>query len=166
MKSNHHFYDITPTVFDIVSMLFLSPHPLYWWYHTNSIYEISSSIYVDIISIVLYTTTYSLCLCHHSHCTCVSRPPFPWYHTLCIYDIATTICLTSDTLYKVSHPQFMTSHHIIYDITGTVFMSSLPRYLTLHPLYLCHHNPSMYYLWTIVCMTTHPLYIWHFMHHT
>ena len=28
MKSYHHFYDITPTVFDIISMLFLSPHPL------------------------------------------------------------------------------------------------------------------------------------------
>ena len=52
LKSKYHFYDITPILFDIVSMLFLSRHPLYWWYHTNSIYEISSSIYVKIISIV------------------------------------------------------------------------------------------------------------------
>ena len=166
MKSKHHFYDITPNIFYIVLMLFLSPHTLYWWYHTKSIYEISSSIYADIISIVLYTTTYSRCLYHHSHCTCVSHPHFPWYHTLCIYDIAHTTCLASDTLYKVSHPPFMTSRHIIYDITCTVFMSSLPRYLTLYPLYLCHPKPSMYYLWTIVCMTTHPLSIWHLMHHT
>ena len=164
MKSNHHFYDITPTIFDIVSTLFLSSHPLYWWYHTKSIYEISCSIYVDIISIVLYTTT--LCLYHHRHCTCVSHPHFPWYHTLYVYDIAPTICLTSDTLYKVSHPQFMTSRHIIYDITCVVFMSSLPRYLTLHTQYLSPHNHSKYDLWTTVCMTSHPLYIWHLMHHT
>ena len=164
MKSNHHFHDITPTIFDIVSTLFLSPHPLYWWYHINCIYEISSSIYVDIISIVynniftIFVPSQALYLCLH--------PLFPWYHTLCIHDLATNISLTSDTLYKVSHPQFMTSRHIIYDITCTVFMSSLPRYLTLHPQYLCPHNPSKYDLWTTVCMTSHPLYIWHLMHHT
>ena len=110
---------------------------------------------------MLYTTTYSLCFYHHSNCTCVSHPHFPWYHTFCIHDIAPNICLTSDTLYKVSHPQFMTSRHITYDITCTVFMSSLPRYLTLHPQYLCPHNPSKYDLWTTVCMTSLPLYIWH-----
>ena len=66
---------------------------------------------------------------------------------------------------KVSHPQFMTSCHIIYDITGTVFMSLLPRYLTLHPQYLCPPNPSKYVLLITVCMTSHPLYIWHLMHH-
>ena len=105
----------------------------------------------------LYTTIYSLYLYHHSHCTCVAHPLFPWYHPLCTYDIAPTIFLTSDTLYKVSHPQFMTSRHIIYDITCTVFMSSLPRYLKLHPQYLCPHNSSKYDLWTTVCMTSHPL---------
>ena len=163
MKSMHHFYDITPTIFYIISMLFLSPQPLYWWYHTKSIYEISSSIYVNIISIV-YNNIFTIFF-HHSHCTCVSQPLFPWYHTLCIYDTAHTVCLTSDTLYKVSQPPFMTSHHMIYDITCTVLMSSLPRYLTLHPQYLCPHSPSTYDLWKTVCMTSHPLYIWHIMHH-
>ena len=163
MKSKHH--DITPTIFYIILTLFLSPHPLYWWYHTNCIYEISSYIYMS-TSYPLYTTTHSLYFFHHSHSTCVSHPLFPWYHTLCIYDIAHTICLTSDTLYKVSHPSFMTLRHIIYDITCTVFMSSLPWYLTLHPQYLCPHNPSMYDLRTTVCMTSHSLYIWHIMHHT
>ena len=115
---------------------------------------------------MLYTTTYSLCFYHHSNCTCVSHPHFPWYHTLCIYDIAPNICLTSDILCKFSHPQFMTSSHIIYDITCPVFMSSLPRYLTLYPQNLCPHNPSKYDLWTTVCMTSHPLYIWHLIHHT
>ena len=81
-------------------------------------------------------------------------------------DIAPTICLSSDTLYKLSHPEFMTSHHIIYDITCTVFMTSLPRYLTLHPQFLCPHNSSRYDLWTTVCITSQPLYIWHLLHHT
>ena len=59
----------------------------------------------------------------------------------------------------------MISRHIIYDITCIVVVSSLPWYLTLHPQYLCPHNPSEYDLWTAVYMTTHPLYIWHLMHH-
>ena len=165
MKPEHHFSDITATIFGIISKLFLSPHEFYWWYHTNSIYEISSCIYVDIISIA-YKNLFTIFLPSQPLYLCLTHTHFPWYHTLCIYDIAHTICWTSDTLYKVSHPQFMTSCHIIYDITCTLFMSSLPRYLTLHPLYLCPHNPSTYDLWTIVSMTTHPLYIWHLMHHT
>ena len=62
--------------------------------------------------------------------------------TAFVYMTLNPLYLTSDTLYKVSHPQFMSSHHIIYDITFTVFMSSIPRYLTLHPQYLCHHTHS------------------------
>ena len=162
-EANHHFYDITPTIFDIKSTLSLSSHPLSWWYHTNSMRP--HSLYMS-ASYPLYTTAYSLYLYQHSHCTSVSQPHFPWYHTLCIHDIAPTICLTSDILYKVSDPQFMTSHHIFYDITCTVFLSSLPQYLTLHQQNLCPHNPFMYDLWTTLCITSHPLYIWHLMHHT
>ena len=117
--------------------LYLTLYRHYFSHHihsiddTNCIYEISSSIYVDIISIV-YNNIFTIFV--------PSQPLYlrltttlSMYHTLCIYDIAPIICLTSDTIYKVSHPQFMTSPHIIYDITGTVFMTSLPRYLTLHP---------------------------------
>ena len=140
----HNIYSID----DITPNLFVRSHPLYM--------STSYPLY----------TTYSLYFFNHSHCTCVSHPHFQWYLILCIHDIAHTICLTSDTLYNVSHPPFMMSRHIIYDITCTVFMSSLPRYLTLNPQYLCPHNPSTYDLWTTVCMTSHPLYIWHIMHHT
>ena len=159
--------------------IFMTSHPLYfrsyWRYfchHIHSIDDITPTLFMRShplymsTSYPLYTTTYSLYLYHHRHCTFVSHPLFPWYHTLCIYDITCTICLTSDTLYKVSFPQFMTSCHIIYEITWTVFMSSLPRYLTLHPQYLCPHNPSTHDLWTTVCFITHPLYIWHLKHHT
>ena len=130
--------------------LYLTSYRLYFCHHIHSIDDITSTVFMRYhplymsTSYPLYTTTYSLYLYHHRHCTCVSHPLFLWYHTLCIYDLATNISLTSDTLYKVSHPQFMTSRHIIYDITCTVFMSSLPRYLTLHPQYLCPHKPSKY----------------------
>ena len=79
------FYDITPTIFDNVSMLFLSPHPLYWWYHTNSIYEISSSIYVDIISIVynniftIFVPSQPLYLCLTPTLSMISHPLYIWY---------------------------------------------------------------------------------------
>ena len=141
----HHIHSID----DITLTVFMRSHPLYM-----------STSYP------LYKTTYSPYLFHHSHCTCDSHPPFPWYHTLCIYEIAPTICLTSDTLHKLSHPHFMTSCHVIYDITCTVVLSSLPRYLTLHPQYLFPHNPSKYDFWTTVCLymtsyapyiTSHPL---------
>ena len=163
MKSNPHFYDITP--------LYMTSYRCYFCHHIHTIDDITPTLFMRshllymLTSYPLYTKTYSLYLYHHRHCTCVSHPQFLWYHTLCICDIAPTIRLTSDTLYKVSHPKFMTSHHIIYDITGTEFMSSLPWYLTLHPQYLYPHNPSTYDLWTAVCMTSHPLYIWHLMHH-
>ena len=162
-----------------LSTIFMTSHPLYFTsyqryfcHHIHSVDNITPNLFMRshslymLTSYPLYTTTYSLYFFHHSHCTCVSHPHFPWYHNLCIYDTAHIICLTSDTLYKVSHPPFMTSRHIIYDITCTVFMSSLPRYLTLHPQYLYPDNPSTYDLWTTVCMTSHPLYIWHIMYHT
>ena len=59
------FYDITPTIFDIVSTVSVSSHPMYWWYHTNWIFEISSAIYDNIISIVYDIT--ALHVCHHTH---------------------------------------------------------------------------------------------------
>ena len=80
--------------------------------------------------------------------------------------ITPTVYITSYTLYKSSHPHFMTLHHIIYVSTCTVFMELLPRYLTLHTLYLWHHNHSSDDLWPTLCMISHPLYVWHPMNCT
>ena len=131
MQSNHHFMISHPLYFTL--------YQRYFCHHihcidgiTPTVFRRSHPLYMS-TSYPLYTTTYSLYLYHHSHCTCVAHPLFPWYHDLCIYDIAATIFLTSDTLYKVSHRQFMTSGHIIYDITCTVCMSPLPWHLTLLP---------------------------------
>ena len=164
MISNHHFYEITLTILDIVSTASVSSPPLYWWYHTNCIYETSSSIYDDSISIVyditftIFVTSQTLYLCHQTHTfdviipfVCLTSHPY-------LYNIKYTI--------KASHTHFMTSYRIIYDITCTVLMTSLPLYLTLHPLYLCHHNHSIYDFWPTVCMTSHPVYVWHLMHYT
>ena len=174
------------TIEDITSSLYETKAP-FFWHNTHYILHCIDAISVTIstllmISHQIYLWDLILYICwhhihwiqqhihyiffHHSHCTCVSSPLFQWYHTLCIYDTAHSICLTSDTLYKVSHPSFMTSCHIIYDITFTVFMSSLPQYLTLHPQYLWPHNPSTYDLWTTVCISSHTFYIWHIIHHT
>ena len=145
MKSNHHFYDLTPNIFDIVSTLFVSPHPLYWWYDTNCIYEISSSIYVDIISIV-YNNIFTIFV-QHSHFTCVSHPLFPWYHTLCIYDISPTIfdnrataSVWSHSLYWCHHKNYG-SHHTwhAYDIIHTVYHITFTLY-DIDPQYLWHHK--------------------------
>ena len=134
------------TIFMTSLPLYFTSYRRYFCHHIHCIDDITTNLFVRShplymsTSYPLYAPAYSLYLYHHTHCTCVSHPHFPWYHTLCVYDIAPTIWLTSDTLYKVSLPQFMTSRHIIYDIICTVFMSSLPRYLTLHPLYLCHQT--------------------------
>ena len=158
MTSNHHLYDITPTISDPVSTVSLSSHPLFSWYHIKLIYKISSAIHQDIISIVYdMTATGSVS----------SHPFFQWYHTICMDDITCTICITSYTLHKKSsYTDFMTLHHIIYYITCTVFMKTFPLYLTLHSLYLCHHNHSIDDLRPTVWMTSHPLYVWHLMHYT
>ena len=93
MKSNHHFYEITPTIFGIVSMLYLSTHPLYWWYHTNSIYEISSSIYVDIIYIVynnifpIFGPSQPLYLCLTPTISMISHPLYIWHCTDYMFNI-------------------------------------------------------------------------------
>ena len=75
MTSSHHFYDITPTIFDMVSTVSVSSHLLYSWYHTNWIFEISSALYDDIISIVYDNTATEYVS---------SYPQFQWYYTLCM----------------------------------------------------------------------------------
>ena len=83
MTSKHHFYDITHTIS-------VSSHPLYWWYHTNCIYEISSNIYHDIISIV-YNITFTIFV--------TSQPQYLCLHTHTFDDITFFVCMTPLPLY-------------------------------------------------------------------
>ena len=170
-----HRYSIFCTIEDITCSLYEIKPPVLWhhthyiWHRIDTFSITTSTLLMISHQLYLWNLIFYICRHHihyvqqHIHYICtitatvpVSHTHFPWYHTLCIYDLAPTICLTSDTLYKLSNPQFMTSRHITYDITCTVFMSSLPRYLTLHPQYLFPHNPSKYDLWQ--------LYVWHHTH--
>ena len=90
-------FDITTTIFDIVSTLSLSSHPLYWWYHTNWIYEISSTIYDGIISIVyniiftIFVTSQPLYLCLTPPLSMIWHPLYVWhYNHYMFYIIYTT----------------------------------------------------------------------------
>ena len=102
MKSHRQFmismlrtYDMTTTIFDIVSMLSLSSHPLYWWYHTNWIYEISFTIY-DIISVVynniftVFVTSQPLYLCLTPTLSMISHPLYVWYYNNYMFNIIYT----------------------------------------------------------------------------
>ena len=156
MTSSHHFYDITRTIFDIVSPVSVSSHPIYWWYHRNWIFELSSAIYDDIVYIV-YDITATECVSSH--------PPFQWYNNLCMWDITPTLCIISYTLYKDTRPHFMTSHHI--------FMTSQTLYSWHHPtisemastisvssqwLYWWSHTYCMYDITPTLCMPAYALY--------
>ena len=94
MTSNHRVYVITAPIFDILSTVSVSSHPLYWWYHTNCNSEITSAIVHNIISIVYDMTP---TVWHHNHCFHGIR--FPAYHiTSRIYDMSSPIAVTSQKL--------------------------------------------------------------------
>ena len=69
---NHYIWHCIHTISVITS--------LYWWYHTNCIYEISSNLYDNIISIVYnnictkYVTSQPLYLCLTPTLSMISHP--------------------------------------------------------------------------------------------
>ena len=94
MTTNCRVYVITPTIFDIMSTLFVSSHPLYWWYHNNCVSEITSAIIHDIISIVYNMTA---AVWHHNHCNHDIRVA-TYEFTSIVYDFSSPIPVTSQTL--------------------------------------------------------------------
>ena len=100
MKSHWQFmisilsiYDITTTLFDIISTLSLSSHPLYWWYHISWIYEISSDIYIYIWG---YHTH---CIQQHIHYICNITATVSVSHTHFFHYITPFVCMTLHPLY-------------------------------------------------------------------
>ena len=103
MTSDHRVYVITPTIFVIRSTVSVSSHPLYGWYHTKCINEITSTIIHDIISI-LYDMTATVW--HHNHCIHDIR--FPTYDiTSRVYDILSPIPVTWQTLCLWIHVKYI-----------------------------------------------------------
>ena len=150
-------------------------HPLYWWYNTHSIYDITSTVYMA--KYALYMTSHPRYMTSQtsthdikdiiSHLTPIisyststvslsSLPDYRSYNPRCMYDKTATICLTSYELHMISHPLFMISLHA----------------MTSHPLYLCHHTKDtchrIHCSWTIiysVLFIPQVLYVWHETHY-
>ena len=160
MTSNHHVYVITATIFDIVSTLSVSSHPLYWWYHKNCISVITSAIVNKIISIVYDMTA---TVWHHNHCFHDIR--FPTYHiTSRIYDISSPIAVTSQTLCLWIHVTIFNIKHTvlrqytnIYEITTSIGVS-----VWSHTLYWWYNTQCM--IWDLLYLWKNMHYIWHLTH--
>ena len=94
-RASHHFlYDIKSTVSDLTSTVSVSSHPFCWWYHTNYISVITSTIIHEIISIVYDMTA---TVWHHNHCIHDIRVP-TYDITSRVYDISNPIPVTSQIL--------------------------------------------------------------------
>ena len=142
MTSHHIIYDITCTVFMTSLPLYLKWHPLYLCHHNDSIGGLRPTVCM---------TSHPPYLCHLLHCTQCH------IHSLWLHKIVVTHNL--HCIHDIIHP--------IYDITHmtiqTLYLPSDPLYLTLHPLYLCCQTQGMKYTTPTLCITSHTLYVWHYI---
>ena len=141
--------DITPTVS-------VSSHPLYQFYQTKCMDDITATICME--SYALHMTSHWLFRTSHhfmyasSPLYLTSRPVYMCHHTQ-------SISYITDTIHMTSHPVYLWHHiHHIYDIISSKYyittlcvddttlgicMTSFALQMTLHPLY--HIKPQ--YLW-------------------
>ena len=149
-------------------------HPLYQWYNTHSIYDITSTAYMA--KYALYMTSHPPFITSQhsthdfkviSHLTLIisdststvslsSYPDYQSYNPHCTYCNTATICMTSCEPHMTSHPLFLISHHA----------------MTSHPLYSCHHTQDtchcIHCYWTniySVLIILHLIYVWHENHY-
>ena len=80
LYSWHH-----PTISEMASTISVSSQSLYWWSHTNSIYDITHTLRMP--AYALYTMSHPLFMTSH-HCS---------------YHITSTAFMPSHTLYMISH---------------------------------------------------------------
>ena len=167
-----------------MSTVSVSSHPLYRWYHSQYMYDITSSIRV---------TTYPLYLWHHTHYVTHHNTVCCWHHTRHMYDI---FCTTGDITSTLSHqttifmmsPPLQAWHHthrthsifvittsplishpLWYDITPTLCVTSYAFYIPSHPLLMSSHYSTFdittsIYETTRVCRAAYSLYIWNQSH--
>ena len=166
-------------------LVFMTSHALYWWHHMHYVWHVMYCVFYhihymcDIIQCLYFwhhtlyvydistlygitdsfMTTQTLCnftatMCDITPTVSVSSHPVDqFYQTHCMYDITATIYMTSYALHVTSHSQFRTSHHFMYDIRST--LSDLTSTV------FCHHTHSIDDIIATVCMTSHPVYVWH-----
>ena len=140
MTENHCLYYTNPTISDFIATVSVSSHPLFSWYHTNCIYEISSARH------------HLHCIRHDSHWFCVITPIGSMIAHFCMDDMTHTICITSYTLHKSSHTHFMTSHalyswnhsHYIWHCIHSICVITPTLLMISDQLYLWHHKHFMY----------------------
>ena len=149
-------------------------HPLYRWYNTHSIYDITSTVYMAQYALCMTYLPWFMISQHFthdikaiiSHLTLIisdsistvslsSHPDYWSYNPHFMYDNTATIFMTSYELHMTSYPLFMISHHAV----------------TSHPLYSCQHTQDtchrIHCSWTItysVLILPHLLYVWHETH--
>ena len=152
LTSNHRVYVITPTILDMVSTVPVSPHPLYWWYHTNCISAIISAKIHSIISI-LYDITATVW--HHNHC--IQDITLPTYDIISrVYDISSPIPVTSQTLCLWIHVKYISHQTHGAKTIQPLYLKSQPPYV-----YLCDHTHCIDDITHTVFMTWHLQYLWH-----
>ena len=138
--SNHHFEDITPTVLDSVSILSVSSHQLYRWYHSHYMYDIAYSIGETFCPQYLWHCINYVW--HHNPVLIMPYSAYVWHHLR----------------YRRGHIHSIKTSHNLYDFTSTSGLTSHSLYHTLHQLYPCHHNLSSYITPTFVWYHTHYMF--------
>ena len=130
-------------MYDITHFMSMSvwSHPLYRWYNTHSIYDISSTVYMA--QYELYTTPHPQFMT--SQYSTHDIKAIISHLTPIIYDSTSTVSLTSHPDYQSYNPPCM------YDNTATICMASYELHMTSYPLFMISHH----------AMTSHPLYSWH-----
>ena len=99
-------------------------HPLYQWYNTHSIFDITSTVYMA--QYALYTTTQP----HHNNLLMTSN----------------LLYLTSHESYLRAHPQYLCHHTQIIDLTThIVCMITQQQYVWHHMNYIWHYIHSLWY---------------------
>ena len=169
--SNHHFEDITPTILDIVSTLSVSSQKLYQWYHSHYIYDITSSICEAISPLYLWHCTHyvwhhnTLCWLHHtrhiwmtsfvlqkrSHLLYLIKPQSLWLHIHFRNHIT--------HLYQTSHQLYLCHHNLSTDITAT-FVWHHTHYM-FDIICTIYNIISDAYFITLLYFWQHNLGIWH-----
>ena len=141
------FYMTSQSLYDITV--------LYPWCHIHSIHDSTPTLY-DITYFILATP----------------QRLYLWQDTSCVYEIILSIYGISYGVWMTTKPWYLTSHsqylcnqtHLIDDITPYVYMKSHRLHVGQHRHYLWHHIFSWWHH-TIVCMSWHPICLWHRIHY-
>ena len=106
-------------------------HPLYRWYNTHSIYDISSTVYM---------APYALYMTSH-----------PWFMTLqhSTHDIKGIISHLTPIISDSTSPVPLSHTHIVDHTTTIVCMITQPQYVWHHMNYIWHHTHSLWYHTTL-----------------